>query len=64
MILKNDIQNDNRKNQKPSREITPRKSMSCAGWGGRNRTSEWRNQNPLPYRLATPQYPLKKPHEA
>jgi hypothetical protein len=27
-----------------------------AGWGGRNRTSEWRNQNPLPYRLATPQY--------
>jgi hypothetical protein len=25
------------------------------GWGGRNRTSEWRNQNPLPYRLATPQ---------
>src|SRR5215813_9594959 len=27
-----------------------------AGWGGRDRTSEWRNQNPLPYRLATPQY--------
>ncbi len=26
-----------------------------AGWGGRDRTSEWRNQNPLPYRLATPQ---------
>ena len=25
------------------------------GWGGRDRTSEWRNQNPLPYRLATPQ---------
>ena len=24
------------------------------GWGGRDRTSEWRNQNPLPYRLATP----------
>src|SRR5260221_6611627 len=24
------------------------------GWGGRNRTSVWRNQNPLPYRLATP----------
>ncbi len=23
-------------------------------WGGRDRTSEWRNQNPLPYRLATP----------
>src|SRR5579872_544149 len=25
------------------------------GWGGRIRTSEWRNQNPLPYHLATPQ---------
>jgi hypothetical protein len=25
------------------------------GWGGRDRTSEWWNQNPLPYRLATPQ---------
>jgi hypothetical protein len=25
------------------------------GWGGRIRTSGWRNQNPLPYRLATPQ---------
>ncbi len=23
-------------------------------WGGRIRTSEWRDQNPLPYRLATP----------
>jgi hypothetical protein len=29
-----------------------------AGWGGRDRTSEWRNQNPLPYRLATPQLAL------
>ena len=27
------------------------------GWGGRDRTSEWGNQNPLPYRLATPQRP-------
>ena len=27
----------------------------AVGWGGRDRTSEWRNQNPLPYRLATPQ---------
>jgi hypothetical protein len=24
------------------------------GWGGRSRTCEWRNQNPLPYHLATP----------
>ncbi len=27
------------------------------GWGARIRTWEWRNQNPLPYRLATPQWP-------
>jgi hypothetical protein len=26
-----------------------------SGWGGRVRTSEWRDQNPLPYHLATPQ---------
>ena len=25
------------------------------GWGGRIRTHEWRDQNPLPYHLATPQ---------
>ena len=31
------------------------KSNRSIGWGGRDRTSEWRNQNPLPYRLATPQ---------
>src|SRR4051794_28214544 len=24
------------------------------GWGARIRTWEWRNQNPLPYHLATP----------
>src|SRR5690606_14376966 len=28
--------------------------LEC-GWGGRIRTSEWRDQNPLPYHLATPQ---------
>ena len=27
----------------------------CIGWGGRNRTHEWKSQNLLPYRLATPQ---------
>ena len=26
------------------------------GWGGRIRTSAWRNQNPLPYHLATPHH--------
>src|SRR5436305_9657190 len=30
-------------------------NAGMGGWGGRTRTSEWRNQNPLPYRLATPQ---------
>src|ERR1700739_1280892 len=32
-----------------------------AGWGGRIRTSAWRNQNPLPYHLATPQCALGLP---
>jgi hypothetical protein len=27
-----------------------------AGWGARIRTWEWRNQNPLPYHLATPHH--------
>ncbi len=30
------------------------------GWGGRIRTSAWWNQNPLPYRLATPHYAFKR----
>ena len=29
-------------------------NLLSAGWGGRIRTSVWRNQNPLPYHLATP----------
>jgi hypothetical protein len=29
-------------------------SAKAGGWGGRIRTSAWGNQNPLPYRLATP----------
>src|SRR6202012_805293 len=32
-----------------------RPNAGVVGWGGRGRTSEWRNQNPLPFRLATPQ---------
>src|SRR5579871_2250585 len=32
----------------------PRPPPGAAGWGGRIRTSEWRDQNPLPYHLATP----------
>jgi hypothetical protein len=33
------------------------------GWGGRIRTHGWRDQNPLPYRLATPQYEETKRHK-
>jgi hypothetical protein len=29
--------------------------LNDVGWGGRIRTSAWRYQKPLPYRLATPQ---------
>ena len=38
-----------------SKKIQPDVICGLAGWGGRDRTSEWRNQNPLPYHLATPQ---------
>jgi hypothetical protein len=31
-----------------------RNGPTLAGWGARIRTWEWRNQNPLPYHLATP----------
>jgi hypothetical protein len=37
------------------RLFTKQNQSIGSGWGGRDRTSEWRNQNPLPYRLATPQ---------
>ncbi len=29
---------------------------TIVGWGGRDRTYECRNQNPVPYHLATPQF--------
>src|SRR6185369_414375 len=29
--------------------------VESVGWGGRDRTYECRNQNPVPYHLATPQ---------
>ena len=42
------------------KELTEyKKGMHIYGWGTRIRTLEWRNQNPLPYRLAIPQYVLK-----
>src|ERR1700735_53960 len=34
------------------------------GWGGRIRTSVWRDQNPLPYRLATPQLGINNQRNA
>jgi hypothetical protein len=36
-------------------EVKPQKCFKF-GWGGRDRTCEWRHQKPLPYRLATPQH--------
>src|SRR5262249_49171815 len=38
------------------RKVTAAPTKKKVGWGGRIRTSEWRDQNPLPYHLATPQY--------
>ena len=34
--------------------------INVYGWGTRIRTLEWRNQNPLPYRLAIPHYKKEK----
>jgi hypothetical protein len=39
----------------------PRSCCGKNGWGGRIRTSEWRDQNPLPYHLATPQETRRRP---
>lgn len=39
-------------NGRVSKNLQP---FDFIGWGGRDRTSAWGNQNPLPYRLATPQ---------
>lgn len=36
------------------------KIINVYGWGTRIRTLEWRNQNPLPYRLAIPHYKKEK----
>lgn len=47
--------------QRPSQAgfVSNFRGSGASGWGGRDRTSEWRNQNPLPYRLATPQQATK-----
>src|SRR5699024_5086888 len=39
-----------------AKEKRPTRGRSFLGWGGRDRTCESRDQNPVPYRLATPQY--------
>ena len=36
------------------RRMKPNRCEREFGWGARIRTWEWRNQNPLPYHLATP----------
>ncbi len=38
-----------------SSNLVPGNFKGSNFWGGRIRTSEWRDQNPQPYRLATPQ---------
>ena len=38
-----------------------RRRERLVGWDGRVRTSEWRNQNPLPYHLATSQRSVSTP---
>ena len=55
----------------PSRSVAPSEGMTAHrgamrvgvdgeyGWGGRVRTSAWRNQSPLPYHLATPHHDAK-----
>ena len=40
----------------PARECGRSNPEPRPGWGGRIRTSAWRNQNPLPYHLATPHH--------
>jgi hypothetical protein len=37
------------------RKFTKAVKNAKVGWGGRDRTYECRNQNPVPYHLATPQ---------
>ena len=34
-------------------------ALAKDSWGGRDRTFAWWDQNPLPYRLATPQKKIK-----
>src|SRR5688500_179335 len=42
-------------------EKAGRLAHDADGWGARIRTWEWRNQNPLPYHLATPHWPDDPP---
>ena len=48
----------------PLRHARQARMTLAAGWGGRDRTSACRNQNPVPYRLATPQSGLVIPASA
>ncbi len=45
-----------------SASINPGCDRVKNGWGTRDRTWEWWNQNPLPYRLAIPHQCFKKPY--
>jgi hypothetical protein len=44
-----------RHTDRPKAEFSAQRAEEI-GWGGRIRTSVWRNQNPLPYHLATPHH--------
>src|SRR5215813_4053076 len=51
------IQNEPRNDTRPSKTKSALSNWTKTrnvGWGARTRTWEWRNQNPLPYHLATP----------
>ncbi len=50
-----------RQSELPEKQKARRSELFKGGWGTRIRTSECRNQNPVPYRLAIPQYRRGEP---
>ena len=45
-----------------SKTLVEMLALIKTGWGGRDRTYECRNQNPVPYHLATPQFFILNNH--
>src|SRR5438552_4074264 len=54
MELRNEGQDPFQNGAQTERRPDHCRGIEIGGWGARIRTWEWRNQNPLPYRLATP----------